>query len=112
MSFDPLSARTLAAASALGGLAVMMLEPAPNWHAVGLGLLAVLAFAGLSLWGERRPPDRRRNPARNPRRIRVEVIVQDGPLPVLRLSGPPRELERLAILPREFKGMRARRMLR
>jgi hypothetical protein len=108
MPFDPLTARNLAAASALGGLAVMMLEPAPNWRAVGLGLLAVLAFAGLSLLAERRPADRSRNPARKPRRIQVEVIVEDRPLPELRLPAPSREP--LATHPAVFKGMRARRM--
>ncbi|KAB1069225.1 hypothetical protein [Methylobacterium planeticum] len=136
MAFDPLSARNLAAASALGGLVVVMLEPAPNWRAVGIGLLAVLAFGGLSLLAERRAGPARRTP----RRIQVEIIVQDRARQVrppevrppeirrledrppqghpredtpgepLRLPAPTRTSGVLTVHPAVFKGVRARRL--
>ncbi|MER2264346.1 hypothetical protein [Methylobacterium oxalidis] len=112
MARDPISARNLAAASALGGLVVMMLEPAPSWNAVGVGLLALAAFAGLSLAGFRRGAGT--GPGAGPRRITVEVLIEDGPPP-----GRPARAETGAAAPQTVSahpamlaGVRARRAAR
>ncbi|AWN42961.1 hypothetical protein [Methylobacterium durans] len=108
---DPLNARVLAAAAALGGLVVMMLEPAPNWHTVAVGLLALAAFAGLSLAGGRRPA----GAIQGPRRITVEVIVEDRPLPGPASSpdaSPARQREGISAHPAMLAGVRARRARR
>ncbi|WP_132255967.1 hypothetical protein [Methylobacterium segetis] len=113
MPCDPLSARNLAGACALGGLVVMMLEPAPSWSAVATGLLALAAFAVLTLAGSRRPAGL----APHRRRISVEVVIEDRPVPDPRLApqrgpGPPGPADAIAAHPAMLAGVRARRAAR
>lgn len=49
MAWDPLAPKRLAAAIALGGLSYMMVESAPNWGSIGVGLSTTVAFILLSL---------------------------------------------------------------
>ncbi|WP_336491417.1 hypothetical protein [Methylobacterium nigriterrae] len=105
MRSDSFGAKPLAAAFAFGGLVVMMIEPAPRWGAVAIGLACLAIFAGLSLLaGPARPAA-----ARGPRRITVEII-EDGP------AAPPRAgpaaPERLGPHPALLGAVRARRQLR
>ena len=44
-------ARTIAAAFALGGVIMMMVQPAPSWTGVANGLFCLLVFLGFSLAG-------------------------------------------------------------
>ncbi|MFE1600356.1 hypothetical protein [Methylobacterium sp. ID0610] len=84
MPTDPIHARTLAGACATGGLATMMLAPAPAWSNVAVGVAALVAFGLLSLLAGRRA-----GPGTpGPRRITVEVVVEDWP-PVPRPVPPP-----------------------
>ena len=93
MTADPLTTKNLAAAFAVGGLIVLMIQDLPNWPATLFALLCLIASAGLWLLPERIPV--RLAP---PRKIHVEIIPQDGPKTrtFRLLEGHPGALELLA----------------
>ena len=86
MVADPLAPRTLAAAFAVGGLVVLMVQDAPSWHAIAAALTCLVAFTGLWFLPRRRTASRA-----HPRRIRIEIIPTDvAPArPMRLLQGPP-----------------------
>ncbi|ACL60171.1 hypothetical protein [Methylobacterium nodulans] len=109
MPADPINARTLAAALALGGLATMMLAPAPSWSSVGIGVASLVAYGILSLLAGRQA----RPPGDGPRHITVEVVVEDRPRrPRPAPPPPPPAIPRAlsAAHPAIYKAMRVRRI--
>lgn len=109
MAWDPFAPKQLAAVIAVGGLSFMMLEPAPNWGSVGIGIASIVGFLGLSLF----PSARQAEPAEPefdspapewpPARRTLDLLDNRPPPPPSRL---------LASQPVVFKVMRERRRAR
>lgn len=91
MSSDRITNRSLAAACAVAGLVVLMIQDAPNWWAIGIASTCLFGFGGFWFLPEARPAQRAA-----PRRIRVEIIPPERPEPppLDLLEGPPRALQR------------------
>ncbi|MCJ2032939.1 hypothetical protein [Methylobacterium sp. J-068] len=86
MIADRLTNKAIAAAFALGGLMLLMVQDAPNWHATVIALLCLGAFTGFWLLPEAVPVRRA-----EPRRIHIEIIPPARPAapPPLLLEGHP-----------------------
>ena len=86
--------KTFAAAFAVGGLIVLMIQDTPNWDATIAGLICLFAFSGLWLL-----PQPRKSTVPRPRRMSVEIILSGTsktPVPLDLLDGHPRALEWLS----------------
>jgi hypothetical protein len=93
MTSDRITNRSLASAFAVGGLVVLMIQEAPNWHAIIVALVCLFVFTGLWLLPEPRSVQRA-----EPRRIHVEIMPGEARKPPRDLiEGHPKELEWLPL---------------
>lgn len=93
---NPHATRASASVIAVGGLAVLMVQEAPNWNATLIGLLSVVAFAVLWILAGREAIEKgQRAPVQVAVTVR-DVEVEDGAMSEHRLLlAPPRHLELL-----------------
>ncbi|CAA2144347.1 hypothetical protein [Methylobacterium sp. Leaf85] len=90
MTWDRHTNRAYAAAVAVGGLVVLMIQEAPNWNATLIGIASLVAFGILWILPEHRTVDRRPSTDRGDDALwKVAIPREAGPAPHELLLGPP-----------------------
>ncbi|CAA2105634.1 hypothetical protein MBUL_03291 [Methylobacterium bullatum] len=90
MTWDGHTNRAYAAAVAVGGLVVLMIQEAPNWNATLIGIASLVAFGILWILPEHRTIDRRPSTDRGDAALwKVAMPREAGKLPRELLLGPP-----------------------
>lgn len=90
MTWDRHTNRAYAAAVAVGGLVVLMIQESPNWNATLIGIACLVAFGILWVLPERRSIDGRPSPARGDVALwKVAMPREAGPAARGLLLGPP-----------------------
>ncbi|KQP50198.1 hypothetical protein ASF34_20555 [Methylobacterium sp. Leaf106] len=90
MTWDRHTNRAYAAAVAVGGLVVLMIQEAPNWNATLIGIASLVAFGILWILPEHRATDRHPSTDRGDDALwKVAIPREAGPAPHELLLGPP-----------------------
>ena len=94
MTWDRHTNRAYAAAIAVAGLVVLMIQEAPNWNATLVGIACLVAFGILWVLPERRPIDRPPSSGRIDSALwKVAAPRGAGPAAHGLLLGPPGPLD-------------------